>query len=118
MLEELGAVVVFTEDTPREIIERLRPDVLAKGDEYAEAEMPGAAFIRSRGGSIVRIPMKPGLSTTAILTKSGDPRAQVQTTTETRADGRRHGPSHAALRLSSATHTLFGGRDHYECCGP
>ena len=81
----VDAVVVFTEDTPRELIEKLRPDVLAKGDEYSEAEMPGAAFIRSRGGTIARIPMKPGLSTTAILAKSGDPRAQVQTTTETRA---------------------------------
>jgi D-beta-D-heptose 7-phosphate kinase/D-beta-D-heptose 1-phosphate adenosyltransferase len=74
-LSSVDAVVVFEEDTPAELIEAVRPDVLAKGDEYADANVVGAAFVRSIGGTVTRIPMMPGKSTTATLTKAGDPRA-------------------------------------------
>jgi D-beta-D-heptose 7-phosphate kinase / D-beta-D-heptose 1-phosphate adenosyltransferase len=76
-LSSVDAVVVFEEDTPAQLIEQVVPDVLAKGDEYADDRIPGAAFVKARGGAVVRIPMMPGKSTTATLTKAGDPRAST-----------------------------------------
>lgn len=83
-LQAVDAVIVFEEDTPRELIESLAPDVLVKGAEYAAAHIPGAAFVESRGGRVVRVPMKPGFSTTAVLTQMGHPAAEVRTSPETR----------------------------------
>ncbi|MDQ7013806.1 MAG: PfkB family carbohydrate kinase [Planctomycetota bacterium] len=84
-LAAVDAVVVFEEETPREIIERIVPDVLAKGDEYEEANIPGAAFVIEHGGTVERLSMVEGYSTTATLRKMGDPRAETAATTETRA---------------------------------
>lgn len=83
-LQAVDAVTIFAEDTPAELIGALRPDVLAKGAEYSIEEIPGAAFIESYGGRVVRIPMKPGFSTTQTLRASGHPAAEVVTHPETR----------------------------------
>ena len=60
-------VTVFPEDTPRETIELVRPDVLVKGGEYLERDIVGAAFVKSYGGAVVRIPMKKGHSSRLIV---------------------------------------------------
>ncbi|MFG0260640.1 MAG: PfkB family carbohydrate kinase [Phycisphaerales bacterium JB041] len=84
-LAAVDAVVVFEEETPREIIERIGPDVLAKGDEYEVAQIPGASFVLERGGTVERLPMVEGYSTTATLRAMGDARAETSATVETRA---------------------------------
>lgn len=76
-LASVDAVCIFEEDTPVELIQELRPDVLVKGEEYTQENIPGAAFIKSYGGRIERVPMMPGRSTTATLERSNDPRATV-----------------------------------------
>ena len=76
-LESVDAVIVFDQDTPIELIDALRPDVLAKGGEYEEAQIPGAALVQSYGGSVHRLPMLPGLSTTGVLRATNDPRADT-----------------------------------------
>jgi D-beta-D-heptose 7-phosphate kinase/D-beta-D-heptose 1-phosphate adenosyltransferase len=68
-LESVDAVVLFGEDTPQALIEALRPDVLAKGADYAEHEIVGAGFVTGRGGRVVRVPLEPGYSTTNLLKK-------------------------------------------------
>lgn len=80
-LAAVDAVVVFEEQTPSALIERLRPHVLAKGAEYGNAEIPGAAFVVSIGGRVERIPMLADQSTTGTLRKMNDPRATITTTT-------------------------------------
>ncbi len=84
-LTSVDCVCVFEEDTPAELIHQLRPDVLVKGDEYSEDRMPGAAFIKSYGGEIFRVPMMPGRSTTQTLRASGDPRANTQRAADSEA---------------------------------
>ena len=74
-LASVDAVCIFEEDTPLQLIEEIRPDVLVKGNEYTEDQIPGAAFIKSYGGVIARVPMMPGRSTTLTLERSDDPRA-------------------------------------------
>lgn len=64
-------VCVFEEDTPLELIQALRPDVLVKGSEYSVAKIVGAAEVRSWGGRVRRVKMKPGYSTTAIIRRAG-----------------------------------------------
>ena len=65
----VDAVVVFSEDTPLELVRALTPDVIVKGGDYNEATIVGAAETRSRGGDVVVIPLTPGQSTTGIIAK-------------------------------------------------
>jgi D-beta-D-heptose 7-phosphate kinase / D-beta-D-heptose 1-phosphate adenosyltransferase len=69
-LEFVDAVVVFDEDTPAEVLDRLRPDVWAKGGDYAGADLPEAAVLRRWGGQAVVLPYLDGHSTTALVHRS------------------------------------------------
>jgi rfaE bifunctional protein nucleotidyltransferase chain/domain len=66
-LRPVGALTIFAEPTPRETIELVEPDILVKGDEYAESEIVGADLVRALGGEVLRIAMRPGRSTSAII---------------------------------------------------
>ena len=66
-LAMVDAVVVFEQDTPLELIDLLRPDVLVKGGDYTEATIVGATEVRARGGRVVVVPLTPGQSTTSIV---------------------------------------------------
>lgn len=66
-LECVDAVVVFEEDTPVEALRRIRPDVWAKGGDYAGAELPEAALLREWGGQSVVLPYLEGRSTTGLV---------------------------------------------------
>ncbi|HYD34125.1 MAG TPA: bifunctional D-glycero-beta-D-manno-heptose-7-phosphate kinase/D-glycero-beta-D-manno-heptose 1-phosphate adenylyltransferase HldE [Methylophilaceae bacterium] len=68
-LEAVDAVILFDEDTPLELIKALRPNVIAKGSDYTEAQVVGAAEVKSWGGKVALIPIVPGRSTTGILEK-------------------------------------------------
>lgn len=63
----VDAVFLFAQDTPLELILDLKPDILVKGSDYEKSEIVGASEVESWGGSIVRIELVPGVSTTAIL---------------------------------------------------
>ncbi|RMH00882.1 MAG: bifunctional D-glycero-beta-D-manno-heptose-7-phosphate kinase/D-glycero-beta-D-manno-heptose 1-phosphate adenylyltransferase HldE [Planctomycetota bacterium] len=65
-LESVDLVVPFAEDTPAELIERVRPDVLAKGADWAEKGVVGAEFVRAHGGEVRLIDLLPGRSTTGL----------------------------------------------------
>jgi D-beta-D-heptose 7-phosphate kinase / D-beta-D-heptose 1-phosphate adenosyltransferase len=60
-------VVVFDEDTPAAAIERLRPDVWAKGADYSDLELPEAAVLSRWGGEVVLLPFVDGKSSTNII---------------------------------------------------
>jgi len=66
-LRPVAAVTIFDEPTPLETITLVRPDVLVKGDEYAEDEIVGASEVRAWGGDVVRAPMRPGRSTSGLI---------------------------------------------------
>jgi D-beta-D-heptose 7-phosphate kinase/D-beta-D-heptose 1-phosphate adenosyltransferase len=65
--EMVDCVVVFEQDTPLELIELLRPDVLVKGGDYSEDTIVGAPQVRSWGGEVHVIPLTPGQSTSNII---------------------------------------------------
>ena len=62
-------VVLFDEETPYELIERIQPDVLVKGADWPEESMIGRDIVEARGGRVVRVPFEDGYSTTAIIEK-------------------------------------------------
>jgi D-beta-D-heptose 7-phosphate kinase/D-beta-D-heptose 1-phosphate adenosyltransferase len=66
-LAAVDAVVVFDEETPQEVVRALEPDVLVKGADWAADEIVGRELVEARGGRVVRIPVEPGHSTTAIV---------------------------------------------------
>lgn len=63
----VDAVTIFDEPTPRAIIERLQPDVLVKGADWAADAIVGRDTVERRGGRVVRMDIEPGYSTTAII---------------------------------------------------
>jgi rfaE bifunctional protein nucleotidyltransferase chain/domain len=65
----VDCVVVFDEDTPLALIERLRPDVLVKGADYAREAIVGADQVTAWGGRVVRVPLVAGVSTTELLAR-------------------------------------------------
>jgi D-beta-D-heptose 7-phosphate kinase/D-beta-D-heptose 1-phosphate adenosyltransferase len=68
-LQAVDFAVLFDEDTPRELIARLRPDVLVKGADWGADEVVGREEVESAGGRVVSLPLEPGYSTSAILEK-------------------------------------------------
>jgi rfaE bifunctional protein nucleotidyltransferase chain/domain len=71
-LQMVDVVVEFAQDTPLELIAELRPDVLVKGGDYAEASIVGAAEVRAHGGRVVVVPLTPGHSTTSTIERLRD----------------------------------------------
>ena len=68
-LEMIDYVVPFEDDTPQELIECIKPDVLVKGKDWEGKAVAGAEFIESYGGVVKFVELEKGLSTTAIIEK-------------------------------------------------
>jgi D-beta-D-heptose 7-phosphate kinase/D-beta-D-heptose 1-phosphate adenosyltransferase len=68
-LECVDLVVVFSEDTPLELVKALKPDVIVKGGDYKESTIVGAKEVKDWGGRVVVVPLTAGQSTTAIIRK-------------------------------------------------
>jgi len=63
----VDAVVIFDDPTPAAIIACVQPDVLVKGADWAADQIVGRDTVEAGGGSVVRIPVEAGWSTTGIL---------------------------------------------------
>jgi D-beta-D-heptose 7-phosphate kinase/D-beta-D-heptose 1-phosphate adenosyltransferase len=72
-LESVDAVAIFDEDTPLELINATRPDVIVKGGDYTPDTVVGRREVESWGGRVVIVPLTPGQSTTAIIEKLRGP---------------------------------------------
>jgi D-beta-D-heptose 7-phosphate kinase / D-beta-D-heptose 1-phosphate adenosyltransferase len=65
----VDAVISFDDETPIELIRRLKPDVLIKGGDYTVATVVGAEEVRAAGGRVVLVDLVDGRSTTATITR-------------------------------------------------
>ncbi|MFZ4542450.1 MAG: D-glycero-beta-D-manno-heptose 1-phosphate adenylyltransferase [Saprospiraceae bacterium] len=65
----VDAVVIFDEETPYELINIVRPDILVKGGDYNPETIVGADLVKSYGGSVKVLSFLDGFSSTAIETK-------------------------------------------------
>lgn len=65
-LAAVDAVTFFDEDTPRELIAAVLPDILIKGADWAHF-IAGREEVEAAGGQVLALPLEPGYSTTGIL---------------------------------------------------
>jgi rfaE bifunctional protein nucleotidyltransferase chain/domain len=76
-LQVVDWVIIFDDDTPYKLIEKLMPDVLVKGGDYDAMEtdktskkyIVGSDIVKADGGKVVSIPLTEGFSTTGIIDK-------------------------------------------------
>ena len=68
-LLQTDAVILFEEDTPRELIKELMPDVLVKGGDYTIEQIAGANEVIANGGKVIIAKIVEGVSTTNIIKK-------------------------------------------------
>lgn len=66
-LECVDYVVGFEEPDPGALIQKIKPDVLIKGEDWARKGVVGKEFVESNGGRVVLLPLVEGLSTSGLL---------------------------------------------------
>ena len=66
-LASVDLVTAFDEDTPQQLIERVRPDVLVKGGDWPVEAIVGGEFVAARGGRVFSLPLVEGYSTTGLV---------------------------------------------------
>jgi D-beta-D-heptose 7-phosphate kinase/D-beta-D-heptose 1-phosphate adenosyltransferase len=75
-LQAVDLVVVFPQDTPLELIERVRPKILVKGGDYRPDDVVGRDFVEANGGELILVDTVPGHSTTSMIRRSRSPSGQ------------------------------------------
>jgi len=68
-LECVDLVCLFAEDTPLRLIAEVAPDVLVKGGDWLVERIVGRELVEARGGTVRNVPLREGLSTTALLAR-------------------------------------------------
>ena len=70
-LDYVDAVVIFNEETPKELISEVLPNILVKGGDYQKDEVAGGNEVEANGGKVIILPFLEGYSTTKILENMG-----------------------------------------------
>ena len=68
-LEMVDAVIIFEDDTPEQLIQLIKPDVLCKGGDWSIENIVGGDFVKSYGGQVVSIPFVQGYSSSSLINK-------------------------------------------------
>ena len=76
-LNSVDDVIIFNEETPKNLIDELQPDILVKGGDYNKNQILGAKEGEDNGGKCVIIPFVPGYSTTKIILEKGLTRGDI-----------------------------------------
>ena len=69
----------FADDTPLALIEAVAPDVLVKGGDWAIESIVGREVVEARGGRVLNVPLRVGLSTTALERRIAEGRSALDT---------------------------------------
>jgi D-beta-D-heptose 7-phosphate kinase/D-beta-D-heptose 1-phosphate adenosyltransferase len=69
-LEAVDLVVMFEQNTPRDLIRRVRPSVLVKGSDYRGKQVVGRELVEASGGEVILVDLVPGFSTTSIVRRT------------------------------------------------
>ena len=71
-LSSIDGVLIFTEDTPEQVIRIIKPNILVKGKDYEIDEIAGGEFVLASGGKVMTISLIKGYSTSNIIHKIKD----------------------------------------------
>lgn len=69
-LKSVKHTVIFNEETPLELIQKIKPDILVKGGDWALDQIVGSDFVIQNGGKVLSLQFVDGKSTTKIIEKS------------------------------------------------
>jgi D-beta-D-heptose 7-phosphate kinase / D-beta-D-heptose 1-phosphate adenosyltransferase len=69
-LEAVDLVAIFAEDTPIELIKKIKPSVLVKGGDYTREQVVGYEVVEACGGEVVLVDILPGHSTTSLVDRA------------------------------------------------
>lgn len=69
-LKAVDHTILFDEETPLQLIEKIEPDVLTKGGDWPVDKIVGSSFVLARGGQVKSLNFVDGKSTTSIIEKS------------------------------------------------
>ncbi len=72
VLDFVDIVTFFNEDTPEDIISKVKPDIFVKGGDYKISELPEAKVVKSYGAEVIIIPFIKGFSSSKIINKIKD----------------------------------------------
>ncbi len=75
-LSDIDYLVAFSQDTPRELIKKVQPDVLVKGGDWQPEDVVGKEEVEAEGGRVMIIPYLEGRSTTEIIQKIRELKAE------------------------------------------
>ena len=68
-MEMVDYVLLFSGETPANVIREISPDILVKGGDWEEKDIVGADFVKSKGGRVYSLPYLKGYSTSSLITK-------------------------------------------------
>ena len=68
-MQFIDYIVIFDQETPKQLIEYLQPNVLIKGSDYKISDIVGGDFVIANGGKVITIDFIEGYSTTKIIDK-------------------------------------------------
>ncbi|HXO72887.1 MAG TPA: D-glycero-beta-D-manno-heptose 1-phosphate adenylyltransferase, partial [Bradyrhizobium sp.] len=74
-LEAVDLVVIFEEDTPIELIARIKPGVLVKGGDYTRDQVIGHEVVEAGGGEVLLVDILEGFSTTSLVARAREGKA-------------------------------------------
>jgi D-beta-D-heptose 7-phosphate kinase/D-beta-D-heptose 1-phosphate adenosyltransferase len=74
-LEAVDLVAIFEEDTPIELITKVKPSVLVKGGDYTREQVVGYEIVEAGGGEVLLVDILPGHSTTSLVDRARGGRA-------------------------------------------
>jgi len=66
-MQFVSAVVLFDDETPYNLIQKVQPDILIKGSDYKPEEIVGYDIVKARGGEIITIDFVDGYSTSKLI---------------------------------------------------
>jgi len=66
-IDSVDYIILFDEPDPHRLIAAIAPDVLVKGADWPADRIVGADLVKASGGKLVRVPLVPGVSTSAII---------------------------------------------------
>jgi D-beta-D-heptose 7-phosphate kinase/D-beta-D-heptose 1-phosphate adenosyltransferase len=69
-LEAVDLVAIFDEDTPIDLIAKVKPSVLVKGGDYTREQVVGHEIVEAHGGEVLLVDILPGHSTTSLVDRA------------------------------------------------
>ena len=66
-ISNVDFVIIYNSETPKDLINKIMPDVLVKGGDYSKKDIVGYNEVKASGGKVKIVPLTKGFSTTSLI---------------------------------------------------